>query len=139
MPFKKFTFKSMFSIKSKNGALSYAVSDANIGDEKNSLTLSHLLASKTEGIETFSIAKRNQVGAGFSSKINDEWQFNSSTYFDLIDKIKFLNWNTKIIFENECFGFSFNWNRQYTYNKENPTSNNFMFKLSLKKIMENDL
>ena len=34
---------------------------------------------------------------------------------------------------------SFNWNRQYTYNKENPTSNNFMFKLSLKKIMENDL
>ena len=45
MPFKKFTFKSMFLIKSKNGALSY-VSDANIGDEKNSLTLSHLLASK---------------------------------------------------------------------------------------------
>ena len=138
-PFKNLTVNSMFSVKSENGALSYAVSDANIGDEKNSLNLSHLLAAKTEGLETLSIAKRNQIGAGFSSKINEEWQFQSSTYFDLINKIKFLNWNTKIIYENECMGFSFNWNRQYTYNVENPTSNNFMFKFSLKKIMENDL
>ena len=103
------------------------------------LTLSHLLASKTEGIETLSIAKRNQVGAGFYSKINDEWKFNSSTYFDLIDKIKFLNWNSKIIFENECFGFSFNWNRQYTHNPEDPTSNSFTFLFSLKEIMESNL
>ena len=138
-PFKNLTINSMFSVKSKNGALSYAVSDANIGDEKNSLTLSHLLAAKTEGLETLSIAKRNQIGAGFSSTINEEWKFKSATYFDLINKIKFLNWNTKIIYENECMGFSFNWNRQYTYNVENPTSNDFMFKFSLKKIMENDL
>lgn len=138
-PFNDILLDSMFSINSKNGSLSYVISQMSINGEKNNFSLNHLLAARSEGLETLSIAKRNQIGASFSNKFNDEWRFLSSTSFDLVDKIKFLNWNTKILYEDECLGFSFNWNRQYTYNSENPTSNTFLFQISLRKIMENDL
>ena len=54
-------------------------------------------------------------------------------------KLKLYNYGTKIKYEDECFGMSFSWTRQYTHNPEDPTSNNFVFLFSLKEIMESDL
>ena len=139
-PTNKIELNSMFSLKSKNLALSYILTDAKLGTSKNNIFLNHLYSAPTNsGFDSTSIAKRNQIGSGFVNTISENWTFHGSTNFDLIDKIKFLNWKTKLIYENECFGLSFNWDRQYTYNSENPTSNNFNVMFSLKKVMENDL
>ena len=45
----------------------------------------------------------------------------------------------KIKYEDECFGVSLAWTRQFTHNPEDPTSNNFIFLFSLKEIIESDL
>ena len=110
-----------------------------MGNEYNRLYANHLYAKRTEGIESLAIGKRNQMSFGFENRISKFWVLNGTSNFDLVDKLKFLNWNTKLKYEDECFGLSFSWNRQYTYNSENPTSNQFLFLFSLKKIMENDI
>ena len=49
------------------------------------------------------------------------------------------NFGAKLKYEDECFGLSFNWTRQFTHNPEDPTSNNFAFLFSIKEVMESDL
>ena len=45
-------------------------------------------------------------------------------------KLKLHNYGTKIKYEDECFGVSLAWTRQFTHNPEDPTSNNFIFYLA---------
>ena len=130
---------SNFSIVPRNGSLSYAISNISFGSMDTRFNINHLLVSKTDGIESTMFPKRNQISSGFSTKINRNWKFSASTNFNLKKEIKFQNWNTKILYVNECFGFSLNWTRQYTYIPEDPTANYFEIKFTLKEIMESDL
>ena len=138
-PTTTFNINSLLSIDSSNGALSYGVSNATIGDQNNNFNFTHLYAARTGGLETNEIEKRNQMSAGFLNRLSSNWSLRGSTNFNIKKEIKFLDWSTKLKYENECFGFSINWRRQYTYNSENPTSNEFQILISLKQIMENDL
>ena len=138
-PTNNFRINSYLSIDSSDFNFSRIISTLDIGNHYNKLYLNHLYAKKSEGIETTGISKRNQVQFGFTNKLSKFWRFNGSSAFDLVNDIKFLNWNSKIIYEDECFGWSFSWNRQYTYNSESPTSNNFMVLFSIKKLMENNI
>ena len=85
------------------------------------------------------IESKNQFKFSFEQKFLEFWSFTTSSTFDKKNKIKFHDINTKIKYEDECVGFSFNWKRQYTHNPEDPTSNSFLFLFSLKEIMENDI
>jgi len=130
---------SQFSLNSEDFTFSQAITNLSIGDSDNSFYLNHLLSESTDGIETTTISRRNQIGLGFRNLFSKFWSLEVNSNFDLVNEIKFLNWNSKIKYQDECFGLSFSWNRQYTYNSESPTSNNFMLLFSINKIMENDL
>ena len=130
---------SNFSIVPRNGSLSYAISNISFGSYDTRFNINHLLVSRTDGIEATTFDRRNQISSGFSSKIDRNWKFSASTNFNLKNEIKFQNWNTKILYVNECFGFSLNWTRQYTYIPEDPTANYFELKFTFKEIMEGDL
>ena len=138
-PTNNLNFNSYFSLDSYDFSFSQIISKLNIGGENNKVYASHLYSKATEGIESTSLEKRNQMQIGFSNQFSKYWRINGSSEFKIIDELKFLNWRTKIRYEDECFGISFSWNRQYTYNSENPTSNNFLVLFSLKKIMESDI
>ena len=75
----------------------------------------------------------------YTQQIDDYWNFTSFTTFDKRKKIKMYNFGAKLKYEDECFGVSFLWTRQFTHNPEDPTSNNFAFLFSIKEIMESDL
>ncbi len=130
---------SNFSLIPKNGALSYAISSIALGSLDTRFSINHLIIAKTDGLESTLFPKRNQISSGFSTKINRNWKFSASTNFNLKKEIKFQSWNTKVLYVNECFGFSFNWSRHYTYIPEDPTANYFELKFTLKEIMESDL
>ena len=130
---------SNFSIVPRNGSLSYAISNISFGSHDTRFNINHLLVSRTDGIESTTFDRRNQISSGFSTKIDRNWKFSASTNFNLKNEIKFQNWNTKILYVNECFGFSLNWTRQYTYIPEDPTANYFELKFTFKEIMEGDL
>ena len=130
---------SNFSIVPRNGSLSYAISNISFGSQDTRFNINHLLVSRTDGIEATTFDRRNQISSGFSTKIDRNWKFSASTNFNLKNEIKFQNWNTKILYVNECFGFSLNWTRQYTYIPEDPTANYFELKFTFKEIMEGDL
>ena len=138
-PINNVQLKSFLSIDSTKLNFSRLVTNLNLGDNFNRFYLNHLYSKRTEGVEITNLDKRNQMQLGFSNKLSKFWRFDGSTTFDLVEEIKFLNWNSKIVYEDECFGLSFSWNRQYTYNSESPTSNNFMLLFSIKKLMENNI
>ena len=138
-PTNRIKLKSFLSIDPTNFNFSRLLSSANFGEDFNMFYINHLYSKRTEGIEITNLDKRNQMQLGFSSKLSKFWRFNGSSTFDLVQNIKFLNWNSKVIYEDECFGLSFSWNRQYTYNTESPTSNSFMVLFSIKKLMQNDI
>ena len=138
-PTKNLSLDSHWSLDSKDLNFDQIITGASLGNSYNRIYANHLYAKRTEGIESLAIGKRNQMSLGFENRISKFWVLNGTSNFDLVDKLKFLNWNTKLKYEDECFGLSFSWNRQYTYNSENPTSNQFLFLFSLKKIMENDI
>ena len=85
------------------------------------------------------IEKKNQFSLSLNKQIFEHWDFTSSTTFDKKSDIKIHNIGAKIKYEDECLGVSFSWQRHYTHNPEDPTSNSFMFLVSFKEIMENDL
>ena len=138
-PTSNLNFKSQFSIDSKDFSFSQSVTNIILGDSNNRIFLTHLLSKSQQGIEATTLSKRNQIDVGFKNKLSQFWSFEGKSNFNLVNELKFLNWNAKIKYQDECFGLSFSWNRQYTYNSESPTSNNFLFLFSLNKIMENDL
>lgn len=138
-PTGNLSLKSQVSINSEDFTFSQAITNFYLGDKDNNFSLNHLLAEPTDGIEATSISRRNQIVLGFKNLFSKFWSLEVSSNFDLVNEIKFLNWNSKIKYQDECFGLSFSWNRQYTYNAESPTSNNFMLLFSLNKIMESDL
>ena len=138
-PTDNLNFRSRISIDSKDFSFTQAITDISLGERKNRVFLSHLLSKSQEGIEATTLSKRNQINVGFENRLSKYWSFEGRSNFNLTNEIKFLNWDAKIKYQDECFGLSFSWNRQYTYNSESPTSNNFLFLFSLNKIMENDL
>ena len=85
------------------------------------------------------IEGKNQFSLRYDQKIVDYWNFTSFTTFDKKNKIKMYNFGAKLKYEDECFGLSFLWTRQFTHNPEDPTSNNFAFLFSIKEVMESDL
>ncbi|MDC3091689.1 LPS assembly protein LptD [Rickettsiales bacterium] len=138
-PTEGFSLKSEFSINSSDFSFAQSISNISIDNEKNNIYVSHLYSKPTSGIEATIQDKRNQLSLNYTYKFDNYWQSINSSTFDLVDDLKFLNWSSKLKYEDECFGFSFSWNRQYTYNTENPTSNTFMFLFSIKQIMENNI
>ena len=82
---------------------------------------------------------KNQFSIRFDQKFYNFWNFTAYSTFDKKKKLKLHNYGTKIKYEDECFGVSLAWTRQFTHNPEDPTSNNFIFLFSLKEIIESDL
>ena len=82
---------------------------------------------------------KNQFSIRFDQKFYNYWNFTAYSTFDKKKKLKLHNYGTKIKYEDECFGVSLAWTRQFTHNPEDPTSNNFIFLFSLKEIIESDL
>ena len=115
------------------------INELSIGNNEHRIYANHLYSKATEGIESTSFERRNQVRLGINNKLSKYWTFLGSTEFKIVDELKFMDWNTKFKYEDECLGFSLSWKRQYTYNSESPTSNNFLFLFSLKKIMESEI
>ena len=138
-PTDGFNIKSEFSINSSDFSFAQSISNISINNKKNNVSASHLYSKPTSGLEATSQEKRNQLSLNYQYKFNNYWKSLNSSTFDLVGDLKFLNWSSKLKYEDECFGFSFSWNRQYTYNSENPTSNSFMFLFSIKQIMENNI
>ena len=85
------------------------------------------------------IEGKNQFSLRYDQKIADYWNFTSFTTFDKKIKLKCIILEQKLKYEDECFGLSFLWTRQFTHNPEDPTSNNFAFLFSIKEVMESDL
>ena len=103
-------------------------------------SLSHFINAQVVNVSgTNEIEGKNQFSIIYEQDIAKYWKITGSSIFDKKSKIKLHNFGAKIKYEDECLGFSFNWNRQYTHNPEDPTSNSFTFLFSLKEIMESNL
>ena len=138
-PNNNLNFNSYLSWDSYNRSFSQMINELSIGNNEHRIYANHLYSKATEGIESTSFERRNQVRLGINNKLSKYWTFLGSTEFKIVDELKFMDWNTKFKYEDECLGFSLSWKRQYTYNSESPTSNNFLFLFSLKKIMESEI
>ena len=133
-------FSSTFSLDQENFSLKNAYSSLIFRVDQNQLSISNIhspvILDENGATE---IEGKNQYSISYNHKISEFWSFTSSTTFDKKVKVKYNNINSKIKYEDECVGISFSWRRQYTHNREDPTSNSFLFLFSLKEIMEGDI
>ena len=139
-PAKAININSYFVIDKDNFSIKTAYSNLLLKQKNYYLSLSNSRYSaviKEDGENL--IDGKNQFSIKYGQKFYDFWNFTLYSTFDKKGKLKLYNYGTKIKYEDECFGMSFSWTRQYTHNPEDPTSNNFIFLFSLKEIMESDL
>ncbi len=137
---KSIQINSFFSVDKNNFSIKNAYSSLMFNIKETYLAINNIRAPaviSSDGANL--IESKNQFNFSFEQKFSEFWSFTTSSTFDKKNKIKFHDINTKIKYEDECLGFSFNWKRQYTHNPEDPTSNSFLFLFSLKEIMENDI
>ena len=139
-PAKAINLNSYFVIDKDNFSIKTAYSNLLIKQKNSYLSIgnSRYAAVIDENGENL-IDGKNQFSVKYDQKFYDFWNFTVYSTFDKKGKLKLYNYGTKIKYEDECFGMSFSWTRQYTHNPEDPTSNNFIFLFSLKEIMESDL
>ena len=139
-PAKAINLNSYFVIDKDNFSIKTAYSNLLIRQKNSYLSIgnSRYAAVIDQNGENL-IDGKNQFSVKYDQKFYDFWNFTVYSTFDKKGKLKLYNYGTKIKYEDECFGMSFSWTRQYTHNPEDPTSNNFIFLFSLKEIMESDL
>ncbi len=131
---------SFFSLNKKNYSIRTARNQLSLGGNYTNFVFNHIYSTPFVSDDgTDEIEKKNQFSFSLNQKLIDNWSFTGASTFDKKEKIKFHNFGAKIKYEDECFGLSLTWNRYYTHNSEDPTSNSFMFMFSFKEIMENDL
>jgi len=131
---------SFFTIEEENFSIKTAYTNLRLRQKNSYLQLKNIYAPPVVDSDgTNEIEAKNQFSVSFNQEFSDFWSFTTSTTFDKKNTIKFHNIGAKIKYEDECLGLSFSWNRQYTHNPEDPTSNSFIFLFSFKEIMENDL
>ena len=139
-PHSLININTFFSLNKKEYSLRNSITSVQFGSSSSNLSLGNIYSSPVvndDGETT--IEKKNQFSISFNQKIIENWNFTASSTFDKKNKVKFHNLGAKIKYEDECLGLSFSWQRTYTHNPEDPTSNSFMFLFSFKEIMENDL
>tara|TARA_X000000950_G_scaffold220376_1_gene265384 strand:+ start:504 stop:1556 length:1053 start_codon:yes stop_codon:yes gene_type:complete len=139
-PSQSIKINSFFSVDKDNFSIKNAYSSLMFNIKETYLAINNIRAPaviSSDGANL--IESKNQFNFSFEQKFSEFWSFTTSSTFDKKNRIKFHDINTKIKYEDECVGFSFNWKRQYTHNPEDPTSNSFLFLFSLKEIMENDI
>tara|TARA_B100000287_G_scaffold434370_1_gene498620 strand:+ start:2099 stop:4264 length:2166 start_codon:yes stop_codon:yes gene_type:complete len=139
-PIPEVSLKSYFTIDKENFSLKTAYSSLLLRQKNSILSVSnnHYAPVVDENGKSL-IDGKNQFSFRYDQKFDDFWNFTAYTTFDKKNKLKLFNYGTKIKYEDECFGVSLAWTRQFTHNPEDPTSNNFVFLFSLKEIMDNDL
>ncbi len=140
VPMDNLHFNSFFAVEKDNFALKTAYSNLLIRQKNSYLSISNTHAQPVvdENGENI-IDGKSQFSINFKQNFYDYWNFTAYTTFDKKSKLKLYNYGSKIKYEDECFGVSVSWTRQFTHNPEDPTSNNFVFLFSLKEIMESDL
>ena len=139
-PAKAINFDSYFVIDKNNFSIKSAYSNLLIRQKNSYLSLGNTrYAAVIDENGKNLIDGKNQFSVRYDQKFYDFWNFTVYSTFDKKGKLKLYNYGTKVKYEDECFGMSFSWTRQYTHNPEDPTSNNFVFLFSLKEIMESDL
>ena len=139
-PSESINLDSFLSINKNDFTIKNAYSRFMYGVKNTYFSVSNIYAPpvlKNDG--TNLIDSKNQYYLSFSQKLSDFWSFTTSSTFDKKNKIKFHGINAKVLYEDECLGVSFNWQRVYTHNPENPTSNSYLFLFSIKEILESDI
>ncbi len=139
-PSESINLDSYFSINKDDFTIKNAYTRFMINLKNTYFSASNIYAPpvlKNDG--TNLVESKNQYNLNFTQKLSDFWSFTTSSTFDKKNKIKFHGINAKILYEDECLGGSFTWQRIYTHNPENPTSNSFLFLLSIKEILESDI
>jgi hypothetical protein len=139
-PSESINLNSFLSINKNDFTIKNAYSRFMYGVKNTYFSVSNIYAPpvlKNDG--TNLIDSKNQYYLSFSQKLSDFWSFTTSSTFDKKNKIKFHGINAKVLYEDECLGVSFNWQRVYTHNPENPTSNSYLFLFSIKEILESDI
>ena len=140
VPHESIKLDSFFSFDKENFSLKTAYTNVLFHQKNSYLSLTNIHSPPVVNIDGENeIEGKNQFSIMYTQDITKYWKLTGSTVFDKKSKIKLHNFGAKIKYEDECLGFSLNWNRQYTHNPEDPTSNNFTFLFSLKEIMESDL
>ena len=140
VPHPRIKLNSYLKINKDNSTIKTAYSDFLIHQKNSILSISNVKSAPVVNIDGENeIDGKNQFSLGYNQKIADHWKFTSFTTFDKKKKIKMYNFGAKLKYEDECFGMSFQWTRQFTHNPEDPTSNNFAFLFSIKEVMESDL
>ncbi len=139
-PSNLISLNSFFSIEKDNFSLEKAYTNFSLQTKSSEFSFKNIYAPPVINNDgTSEIERKNQFSLDYTQKLSEFWNFTTSTTFDKKNKIKFHNYGLKLRYEDECLGLSFAWNRKYTYNPEDPTSNDFTFLFSFKEIMENDL
>ena len=139
-PHENIRVNSYLKIDKNDTTIKTAYSDFLIQQKNAFLSISNIKSRpvvNTDGENE--IEGKNQFSLKYNQKVTDYWNFTSFTTFDKKNKIKMYNYGAKLKYEDECFGLSFQWTRQFTHNPEDPTSNNFGFLFSIKEVMESDL
>ena len=140
VPHESIKINSYLKIDKKDSTIKTAYTDFLIHQKKSLLSISNIKSAPVVNINGENeIDGKNQFSMRYTQQIDDYWNFTSFTTFDKRKKIKMYNFGAKLKYEDECFGVSFLWTRQFTHNPEDPTSNNFAFLFSIKEIMESDL
>ena len=140
VPHESIKINSYLKIDKNESTIKTAYSDFLIHQKNSILSVSNIKSAPVVNINGENeIEGKNQFSLRYDQQIADYWNFTSFTTFDKKNKIKMYNFGAKLKYEDECFGLSFLWTRQFTHNPEDPTSNNFAFLFSIKEVMESDL
>ena len=114
----------------KNYSIRTARNQLSLGGNYTNFVFNHIYSTPFVSDDGTDEIEKNQ----FSFSLNQ----NSSTTGALLEpqhlikkkKLNFITLEQKLKYEDECFGLSLTWNRYYTHNSEDPTSNSFMFMFS---------
>ena len=135
IPHESIKINSYLKIDKKDSTIKTAYTDFLIHQKKSLLSISNIKSAPVVNIKGENeIDGKNQFSMRYTQQIDDYWNFTSFTTFDKRKKIKMYNFGAKLKYEDECFGVSFLWTRQFTHNPEDPTSNNFAFLFSIKAV-----
>ncbi|NKB48558.1 MAG: LPS assembly protein LptD [Alphaproteobacteria bacterium] len=86
--------------------------------------------------QTEEFAKREEIRAGLSSDITDQWSARVDTRRDLSDNGGTLSWGASIRYNCDCLDFSINYRRTFTQDRDVPPDESIFVRVVFKTLGE---
>ncbi len=125
-------FNYRFRLDNTNFAIRRQEVTATVGPQAVKLSVGYLQIDKQEYLPEFD--SREEVQAGIVAQVTPHWQFGANMIRNLADPGGELSHGFRLVYEDECFIISANYQRSFAFDKTLQPSTSVFFRVALKNL-----